>query len=263
LTQTVPDILAKIVAHKRAEHARRSVPLAELERRAEALATSRRDFRAALAAHPPAVIAEIKKASPSKGLLSARFDPERLAREYESGGEAAISVLTDEHFFQGSLENLCAAREAAKLPVLRKDFALDEYHAIEAAAHGADAILLIAAILDAPRMRELRRTAASFGLAALVEAHDGAELDAALESGAEIVGINNRNLRTFEVTLDTSLRLAAKIPAGVVKVAESGIHSAADIRLLREAGYQAFLVGERLMRAERPSEALRELLQEA
>jgi indole-3-glycerol phosphate synthase len=263
LTQTVPDILAKIVARKHWEHAQRSVPLAELERRAKALAPARRDFRAALVARPPSVIAEIKKASPSKGLLSEHFDPVRLAREYESGGAAAISVLTDERFFQGSLANLCAAREAAGLPVLRKDFALDEYHVVEAAAHGADAILLIAAILDVTRMRALRQLAAAFGIAALVEAHDEAELDAALESGAAIVGINNRNLRTFEVRLDTSARLAARIPADVVRVAESGIHSGADIRLLRDAGYQAFLVGERLMKSDQPGEDLRKLLQDA
>ena len=212
--------------------------MADLGTRCGAPGHSRRDFRAALLARSPAIIAEIKKASPSKGLLSADFDPVRLAREYESGGAAALSVLTDEHFFQGSLADLGAARDAVSLPALRKDFTLDEYHVVEAAANGADAILLIAAILDAARIRALRELAASYGMAALVEAHDEAEVDIALEAGADIIGINNRDLKTFEVKLETSLRLVERIPAGVVKVAESGIHSAADMKLLGDAGFR-------------------------
>src|SRR5690348_4745681 len=218
---------------------------------------ARRDFRRALLTHSPAIIAEIKKASPSKGLLSPNFDPVALAREYASGGAAALSVLTDEQFFQGSLADLCAAREAVSLPALRKDFTLDEYHVIEAAAHGADAILLIVAILDAKRIRALRELAVSYGIAALVETHDEAELDIALEAGSDMIGVNNRDLRTFDVKLETSLRLAGRIPDGVVKVAESGIHSAADVRLLRDAGYQAVMVGEHLMKSPNPAAALR------
>jgi indole-3-glycerol phosphate synthase len=260
LTDTVPDILARIVARKRWERTQSSANFAEWERRAERLALSRRDFRAALLAHSSGIIAEIKKASPSKGLLSPDFDAVALAREYELGGAAALSVLTDEKFFQGSLADLCAAREAVSLPALRKDFTLDEYHVVEAAAHGADAILLIAAILDAKKIRALRELAASYGMAALVETHDEAELDTALEAGSDLIGVNNRDLRTFEVTIETSLRLAERIPAGVVKVAESGIHSAADVRLLHTAGFQALLVGEHLMKSSSPAAALRALL---
>jgi indole-3-glycerol phosphate synthase/phosphoribosylanthranilate isomerase len=259
LTDTVPDILARIVAHKQWERSQSRASLADLERRAEALRPSRRDFRAALLASSPAIIAEIKKASPSKGVLSENFDPAALAREYQTGGAAAISVLTDEHFFQGSLDDLRAARDAVRIPVLRKDFTLDEYHVLEAAANGSDAILLIVAILDVPRIRALRELAARYGMAALVEAHNEAEVDIALEAGADIIGINNRDLKTFEVTLETSLQLARRIPAGVVKVAESGIHSASDIGLLRKAGYQAFLVGERLMKSPSPADELRAL----
>ncbi len=257
LTGVIPDILARIVAHKQSERDNVRVSLAELERGAD---RPRRDFRAALLAHTPAIIAEIKKASPSRGLLSPDFDPVSTAREYESGGAAALSVLTDAHFFQGTLADLGAARSATTLPALRKDFTLDEYHVVEAAASGADAILLIAAILDAKRIRAFRELAASYGMAALVETHDQAELDIAIDAGADLIGVNNRDLRTFEVKLETSLRLAGRIPAGVVKVAESGIHSAADVKLLQEAGFDAFLVGEHLMTAASPASALRALL---
>ena len=260
MIETVSDILARIVARKREDYAQRTTMRAEWERRAEPMLALRRGFRAALLRRPPAAIAEIKKASPSKGLLSPNFDAIALAREYESGGAAALSILTDEQFFQGRLADLCAAREAVSLPALRKDFTLDEYHVIEAAAHGADAILLIAAILDAKRIRALRELAASYGMAALVETHDEAELDIALEAESNLIGVNNRNLRTFEVRLETSLRLAERIPTDVVKVAESGIHSAADVRLLRDAGFQAVLVGEHLMKSSSPAAALRALL---
>src|SRR5262245_29180904 len=260
MTETVPDILARIVAHKQWERTVSKPNRAEWERRAAAFISTRRDFRRALVDRPPAIIAEIKKASPSKGLLTANFDPASLAREYEAGRAAALSVLTDEHFFQGSLADLCAAREAAALPVLRKDFTLDEYHVLETAAHGADAILLIVAILDVKRIRALRGLANEYGMSALVEAHDESELEIALDAGADLIGVNNRDLKTFEVRLETSLRLAERIPAGVVKVAESGIHSAADIRLLRAAGFDAFLVGEHLMKAGDPSSALRALM---
>lgn len=256
----IPDILSRIVEAKRAgvEAVRRRRE--ELERLAERRAAERRNFRAALAARDPALIAEIKRASPSKGTLAAAVDPAAVARAYEEGGAAALSVLTDEEFFRGSLADLEAARAAVKLPVLRKDFTLDEVHVIEAAASGADAILLIAAILSAGELRRLREAAAAYGMAALVEVHHEEELGPALESGAEIIGVNNRNLHTFEVTLETSLRLAEKIPSGLIRVSESGIHARADIERLRAAGYQAFLVGEHLMRAPNPTEALRALV---
>jgi len=259
LTDTVPDILARIVAHKQGERTRVSTKRAELEQRGAALIPSRRDFRGALLAQSPAIIAEIKKASPSRGLLTANFDPVHLAREYENGGASALSVLTDEHFFQGSLTDLRQARETVALPVLRKDFTLDEYDVVEAAANGADAILLIVAILDAARIRTLRELAASYSMSVLVEAHDESEIETALKAGADLIGINNRNLKTFDLKIETSLRLAGHIPSGVVKVAESGIHSAADINLLRDAGFQAFLVGEHLMKSPSPASALRAL----
>jgi indole-3-glycerol phosphate synthase len=244
------------VDQKRRERANAPVLRADLERMALDAAGARRDFRAALDASLPAIIAEIKKASPSKGLLTSDFQPARLARDYARGGAAALSVLTDESFFQGSLADLDAAREAVELPVLRKDFTLDEYHVVEAAARGADAVLLLAALLDARRLRELREFARTFGLAALVEVHDGAELQSALDSGAEIVGVNNRDLRTFEVSLRTSVDLAERIPRGVLRVSESGIHSSADVRRLMDAGYTAFLVGEHLMASPDPASAL-------
>jgi indole-3-glycerol phosphate synthase len=231
------------------------------ERQAEQARAGRRDFRRALATRAPAIIAEIKKASPSKGLLAPDFDPARLAQQYEAGGTAALSVLTDEAFFQGSLADLAAARGVCALPVLRKDFTLDENDVTEAAAGGADAILLIAAILAAGEIRRLAEMAAAgYGMAALVEVHDERELAKAIDAGAGIVGVNNRDLTTFEVTLETSLRLAPRIPPGVLKVSESGIRSARDIERLRAAGYQAFLVGEHLMKSADPAEAVRALV---
>jgi indole-3-glycerol phosphate synthase len=261
MVTAVPDVLARIVEHKRSELALLSARRGELELQAAGRVATRRSFHQALTSRTPAIISEIKKASPSKGLLSADFDPAKIATLYESGGAAALSVLTDVRFFQGSLQDLETARAAAVgLPVLRKDFTLEEVQVVEAAAHGADAILLIAAILTTDEMRRLRECAAGYGLAALVEVHDQQELERALDAGAEILGVNNRNLHTFEVKLETSLRLAERIPANVVRVSESGIHSVADIHLLRGAGYQAFLVGEHLMKAPDPSQALRCLL---
>ena len=243
---TVPDILDRIVTRKREELA--------------ALRVKRRDFRAALQTGRPAILAEIKKASPSKGVLARDFHPAETARQYEIGGAAAISVLTDRDFFQGSLADLAEARAAVQLPVLRKDFTVDPYHVIEAAAHGADAILLIAAILSDSQLRDLRELAESYGMDALVEVHDAGETSRAIDSGAEIIGVNNRDLRTFEVHLETSLKLADKIPTRVVKVSESGIHDAADIKRLAAAGFDAFLVGEHLMKSHDPAQALRALL---
>jgi indole-3-glycerol phosphate synthase len=258
MVHAVPDILARIVDTKRAELAQLAAHRSDLERRA-ANRPAARDFRAALLANPPAVIAEIKKASPSKGVLSATFDPPAIAQMYASGGAACLSVLTDRDYFQGSFEHLEAARAAVTLPVIRKDFTVDELHVIEAAAHEADAILLIAAILTEAEMRRFRELANSLQMAALVEVHDARELDAAIASGADIIGVNNRNLHTFEVHLETSIELAAKIPAGAVTVAESGIHSQADVARLRAAGFDAFLVGEHLMKSADPTAALRAL----
>jgi indole-3-glycerol phosphate synthase len=257
---TIPDILARIVEYKKADLAAAVVRRSELEALGEETRPGRRDFRKALASRGVAIIAEIKKASPSKGVLANGIDPAAVARAYELGGAAALSVLTDERFFHGSLDDLAEARGAVGLPVLRKDFTFDEFHVAEAAAYCSDAILLIASLLSPKRLRQLREYAARFGMAALVEVHDEAELDAAIESGAEIIGVNNRNLRTFEVRIDTSLRLAPHIPSGVIKVSESGIRSAEDIRALRQAGYNAFLVGEHLMRSRDPLGALRSLL---
>ena len=208
----------------------------------------------------PAIIAEIKKASPSKGLLAPNFDPVRTATQYDEGGAAALSVLTEEDFFQGSLSDMETARAAVPLPVLRKDFTIAPEHVLEAAAHGADAILLIAAILTEKEMRDFRETAARFGMRALVEVHNRRELDAAIAAGSEIIGVNNRDLTTFEVNLETSLRLAQHMPANVVRVSESGIQDARDIAKLRQAGFTAFLVGEHLMKSADPAGALRELV---
>jgi len=256
----VPDVLARIVEQKRVELPRlreqRSVWERHATERAEA---SRRDFHRAICSRTPAIIAEIKKASPSKGLLTADFQPSQIARTYEAGGAAALSVLTDTQFFQGKLEDLYLARSATSLPVLRKDFTLEETHIAQGAAHSADAVLLIAALFDANQLRRLREYAASLRLAALVEVHDDEELVRAIDSGAEIIGVNNRNLRTFEVSLETSLRLAERIPAGVVRVSESGIEDRAGVERLLEAGFQAFLIGEHLMKAADPALALKAL----
>ena len=259
LTVTIPDILARIVARKHEELAGIRASAAPLEKQAELRLHDRRDFAAALRARKPAIISEIKKASPSKGLLSADFRPAETASLYAAGGAAALSVLTDCDFFQGSLQDLEIARAAVSLPVLRKDFTIDPLHVVEAAAHGADAILLIAAILTTREMRDFRELAAHYRMAALVEVHAADELESALDSGAEIVGVNNRNLRTFEVRLETSLDLAARIPPHLIKVSESGIHNALDVRRLMDAGYSAFLVGEHLMKSGDPAEALRRL----
>jgi indole-3-glycerol phosphate synthase len=258
MVHAVPGILARIVERKREALSHDSARLAELEKNA-ADRRDFRDFKRALTAHPPAIIAEIKKASPSKGVLAENFHPDQIAARYESGGAAALSVLTDTEFFQGSLDDLRVARAVTRLPILRKDFTISEFHVMEAAAAGADAILLIAAILSLDEMRKYREMAARLGMAALVEVHDGAELGQAIDSGAEIIGVNNRDLNTFEVTLETSLALAPTIPRGVVKVAESGIHSCDDVRRLTEAGFDAFLAGEHLMKSSDPAAAIRKL----
>lgn len=210
-----------------------------------------------------AVIAELKKASPSKGLIRADFRPAELARELEVAGAAALSVLTDEDFFQGSLDNLRAASEGTSLPCLRKDFIVDEVQIVEARANCADAILLIVAALEQKELVALAGNARSHGLDVLCEAHDAAELERALDAGCDLIGINSRNLRTFEVDIGTTLRLVEKIPADCVRVAESGIQSGSDLARLRSAGYEAFLIGESLMKVACPGRALAELVTEA
>lgn len=259
MIDTIPDILARIVARKHEELAGKVPPIDQWEREAGLRLPARRDFRAALAARTPAIIAEVKKASPSKGLLSADFDPVRLASAYEQGGASALSVLTDESFFHGSLADLEKSRAAVGLPVLRKDFTISESHIVEAAAHGADAILLIAAILTEREIRDFREAAARYRMAALVEVHNRRELDLAIAAGSDLIGVNNRDLTTFDVTLETSLRLAGHMPAGAILVSESGIHDARDIVKLRAAGYTAFLVGEHLMKSGDPASALKKL----
>jgi indole-3-glycerol phosphate synthase len=259
-------ILADIItATRRKMGERRSkADVRQLERQA-ALHVPR-EFRKALESANKsgvAVIAELKKASPSRGLIRREFDPAKLARELEGAGAAALSVLTDEEFFQGSLANLRIASAETRLPCLRKDFIVDEFQILEARAHGADAILLIVAALSKPELEELAREAADHELDVLCEVHDEDELRRALDAGCNLIGVNSRDLRTFKVDLATAFRLAERIPDGTLAVAESGIESGSDIARLRSAGYKAFLVGETLMRAPSPGDALRELLAEA
>jgi indole-3-glycerol phosphate synthase len=256
-------VLDRIVAATRARvaEARRGADLRELERRAERHVP--RGFRRVLAAKSRdavAVIAELKKASPSKGLIRAEFRPAELAKELEAAGAAALSVLTDEEFFQGSLRNLREASAAAAIPCLRKDFIVDEFQVVEARANSADALLLIVAALSQAELTSLAEAARKQGLDVLCEVHDREELVRALDVGFDLIGVNTRDLRTFKVDLKTAFVLAEKIPAGVVRIAESGIHSAEDVARLRDAGYHAFLVGESLMRAASPGDALRELM---
>ncbi len=259
-TRTTSGILAEIVQHKRQEVSELQSRAAMLEQQAHERKAHVRPFAQALRRDDPAIIAEIKKASPSRGVLQPNFHPAFIAHSYEEGGAACLSVLTDRAYFQGSLQDLEAARAAVSVPVLRKDFTIDRVQILEAAAHGADAILLIAAVLDIPELTSLRELAASFGMAALVEVHDAGELNKAIDSGADIIGVNNRNLDTFEVSLDTSLRLSFQMPADVIRVSESGISSRSDIELLRGAGFHAFLVGESLMKSTDAVAALRALV---
>ena len=259
MTTAVPDILARIVGVKRVEVAEKLKLRKGMERNAEMQRAQRRSFRKALEAATPAIVSEIKKASPSKGLLAPDFNPAYQAQQYFAGGASALSVLTDKQFFQGSLSDLKVARSSAALPVLRKDFTIHEIDIVEAAAAGADAILLITAILSREEIASFQQLACNYGMDAMVEVHDEAELDIALAAGARIVGVNNRDLRTFEVSLKTSERLAALMPAEVLKVAESGIHSRADVQRLMDCGFRAFLVGEHLMKSGDPVAALKAL----
>jgi indole-3-glycerol phosphate synthase len=253
-------ILERIVAAKRAEiaAARQRVSLRDLEQASRA-APEARDFAGALRARNPAVIAEIKKASPSRGVLRADYQPAAIARSYESAGAACLSVLTDRQFFQGSDEDLRVARAACALPVLRKDFIIDPYQVVESRAMGADCILLIAACLSRAEMAELERVARSLGMAVLVEVHDSAELDAALALETPLIGVNNRDLRTFATRLETTLELLPRMPNDRLLITESGILSTGDVRRMRSSGVQAFLVGEAFMRAADPGAALHEL----
>lgn len=256
------DILAKILATKRAEvaAAKTRLPLAEIRRHA-AQSAPPRDFTGALrtrvAAGRPAVIAEIKRASPSKGLLRGDFDAGAIARSYEAGGAACLSVLTDRDYFQGTPEHLQQARAACGLPALRKDFMIDPYQVYEARAWGADCILLIAAALDDGALREMEKIAHGLGMAVLVEVHDQPELERALGLATPLVGINNRDLRTFATNLEVTLELRRHVPEDRILVTESGIRSADDVRRMLDAGVSAFLVGEAFMKSEDPGAALR------
>jgi indole-3-glycerol phosphate synthase len=259
-------ILQYILETKRKEVAAAKTRLAapQIESRAQA-ASAPRDFvgalRTKILAGAPAVIAEIKKASPSKGVLRTDFDPPGIAKSYERAGAACISVLTDKEFFQGAPEHLIAARGATALPILRKDFIIEPYQVFESRVWGADCILLIAACLTKSEMIELEQCAKRFGMAVLVEVHDGDELESALALRTPLIGINNRNLRTFETKLETTLDLLPRVPPNRLVISESGILSSIDVHRLRSGGVHAFLVGEAFMRASDPGASLAELFQ--
>ncbi len=259
-----PDILKKIVARKVEEIAERSakVSIDELKAQLDGASPPRgfvEAIKAKIAAGQAGVIAEIKKASPSKGVMRENFIPEQIAKSYEQGGAACLSVLTDIDFFQGGDEYLKEARAACSLPVIRKDFIIDPYQVVEARVIGADCILLIAACLEDDQMKSLAELANELGMDVLIEVHDEEELQRSLPLKQMLVGINNRNLRTFETSLDTTLRMLELIPEGRIVVTESGIHSADDVKLMRNHNVNAFLVGEAFMRAEEPGERLAEL----
>jgi indole-3-glycerol phosphate synthase len=257
-------ILEDILAQKRREIARDGAIRSLTELESAALArTDKRPFIAALrqriAAHKPAVIAEIKKASPSKGLIRADFDPASFARQYEEAGATCLSVLTDREFFQGANEYLQQARAACSLPVIRKDFMIDRYQIAEAGALGADCVLLIVAALAPASLRELADYARQIGIDTLVEVHDARELGIALEAGFDLIGVNNRNLHTFETSLDVTSTLASRLPAGTLLVTESGINAPEDVDVMIAKGVYGFLIGEAFMRAPHPGVRLREM----
>jgi len=260
---TAPDLLRAIVAatERLVEVRREREPYATLEERAAAASPAGARFERELgAAGRVNVIAECKRRSPSKGVLARAYDPASIARLYERGGAAAISVLTEPMFFDGTLEHLTAVRRAVSVPLLRKDFIVDDYQVFEARVSGADAILLIVAALDQAALVRLQDRAWKLGLAALVEVHDEEELARAIDSGARLIGVNNRNLRTLHVDVDASHRLAARIPSGVIAVSESGLQSRAEIERLATVGYRAFLIGERFMTDPDPVQAIGELV---
>jgi indole-3-glycerol phosphate synthase len=264
VTDTRPaDVLETIVAATRriVGFRREREPEAALHERAARRAPNGRTFREALAtADRINIIAECKRRSPSRGVLRPQYDPVALAEGYANAGAVALSILTEPTFFDGDPSHLEAVRAAVTLPLLRKDFIVEEYQLVEAAALGADAVLLIVAALSARDLLRLRKGAAALGLAALVEVHNVAELESALEAGADIIGVNNRNLRTLAVDTTASETIASRMPSGVIAVSESGLRSAADITRLRAHGYHAFLIGERFMTMSDPGAALRELL---
>ncbi len=263
MSQT-PDILKTILRRKTEELIERSrrVPIREMSQRAAARSPARgfsESLTRRIRAGEPAVIAEIKRASPSKGLLRQDYRPREIARSYETGGAAALSILTDSDFFQGADAHLSEARDACKLPVLRKDFTIDAYQVYEARAIGADCILLIVSCLGDAQLAELSGLAAHLNMDVLVEVHDADELDRALALDPVLLGINNRDLRSFETSLDTTLKLLGRVPEGVTVVTESGIHTPEDVALMRRHGVDAFLVGEAFMRADDPGKKLAEL----
>jgi indole-3-glycerol phosphate synthase len=265
-TAQTPDLLAAIVAatQRMVEVRAAQVPLGQVERRAAAVDPRPGLFKAALSrADRVNVIAECKRRSPSRGVLKADYNPVAIARGYERAGAAAISVLTEPAFFDGHLDHLAAVRHVTGVPILRKDFIVDLYQILESRAAGADAILLIVATLPPPVLRSLHQAATEAGLDVLVEVHDLAELPIALDAGASIVGINNRNLRTLTVDTEVSRQAVELIPQDAIAVAESGLHTPDELRDLRRAGYDAFLIGERLMKMDDPGQALGELLRSA
>jgi indole-3-glycerol phosphate synthase len=264
MTTGTADLLGAIVAGTRTRVAAASarVPARDLEARV-AHAAPARGFAASLALDGVRVIAECKRRSPSRGVLREAYDPVAIAAGYAAAGAAAVSVLTEPTFFDGSLDHLAAVRDAVEVPLLRKDFVVDRYQLLEARAAGADAVLLIVAALESHALEELSREAQALGLDVLVEVHDEAELDRAAESGARVIGVNNRNLRTLTVDVEASLRLGPKMPPGTIAVAESGLRAAADLKALARAGYRAFLIGERFMTTPDPGAALSQLLSEA
>jgi indole-3-glycerol phosphate synthase len=255
------DFLANIVEHVRAvvEQRQKQTPLAALYDR-DLCHRPNRGFARGLSGDTRRIIAEVKRSSPSKGLIRADFSPVLIARDYADHGASAISVLTEERFFQGSLTHLEEIKAAVTVPLLRKDFIIDGYQVTEARSYGADAILLIAALLEPSHLRDLRETAAALSLDSVVEVHNEEELERALEAGADIIGINNRNLKTFQVSLTTTEKLAPRVPAGILTICESGIDGAEQLRQVESWGIHTFLIGESLMRAPSPGEKLRELL---
>jgi len=262
--KSTPDILQKILARKREEitACAAKVTIDELKQQIENASPVRgfvNSIREKIAAGEAAVISEIKKASPSKGVIREDFQPAEIAKSYEQGGAACISVLTDIDFFQGANEYLIAAREACSLPVIRKDFIIDDYQVYEARAMGADCILLIVAALEDTQMKQLAELATELGMDVLVEVHDEEELMRALPLNLPLVGINNRNLRTFETSLNTTIDMLKMIPEGRIVVTESGIHTTEDVQLMRSHHVDTFLVGEAFMRADEPGEKLSEL----
>lgn len=256
--------LSKIVAarRRRVEEAKARLPLESLRHAAESR-SDYRDFPGALSRAHLGVIAELKRASPSRGLICAQYEPRKFAEAYERAGAAAISVLTEKEFFQGSLDDLKTVRQVIRLPVLRKDFIVDDYQVYESAAAGADALLLIVAALAEIDLKRLIEIAGRLKIAPLVEVHTELELERALAAGAHIIGVNNRDLRTFEVRLETSFRLREKIPASCIAIAESGIKSGRDLEMLASAGFNAALIGEHLMSSGDPGRALEQLLERA